>query len=199
MGGIVKRYIWLFAAFLVVLGLWRESIFPRIQPTHELAKVCAQMQSTLDMWDQSGRTAKQDVLDQKNHLTKLLEHSLHGRIVDRGSLDNDFYAIRVLAAQSRLVAEIKTLGINALDKPDAFTKASRPVGPQVGYRELSVRVTGPFPGVYSFLQKLERNNSLLKVERFSLTKRKTGPYDNSVSCKILVRQYFWMNSTGGNL
>jgi hypothetical protein len=199
MGGIVKRYIWLFAAFLVVLGIWRESIFPRIQQTRELVKVCDQMQTTLDMWDQSGKSAKQDVQDQKNHLTKLLEHSLHGRIVDRGSLDNDFHAIRVLAAQSQLVAEIKTLGINSLNKPDAFAKGSRPVGPQVGYRELSVQVTGPFPGIYSFLQKLERNNSLLKVERFSVSKLKGGPYDNSVSCKILVRQYFWMNSKGGDL
>ena len=55
MGGIVKRYIWLFAAFLVVLGLWRESILPRIQQTHELAKVCDQMQTTLDLWDQSAQ------------------------------------------------------------------------------------------------------------------------------------------------
>lgn len=199
MRGIVKRYIWLFAAFLVALGLWRESIFPRIQQTHELVKVCDQMQTTLDLWDQSGRDAKQNVLDQKNHLTNLLGHSLHGRIVDRGSLDNDFYAIRVLAAQSRLVAEIKTLGINSLAKPDAFAKSRRPIEPLVGYRELSVQVTGPFPGVYSFLQKLERNSSLLKVERLSLTKGAIGPHDNSVSCKILVRQYFWTTNKGGNL
>jgi hypothetical protein len=199
MGGIVKRYAWLFAAFLVALGLWRESILPRIEQTHELAEVCDQMQTTLDIWDQSGMPAKQDVLDQKDHLTKLLKHSLHGRIVDRSSLDNDFHAIRVFAAQSRLVAEIKTLEIHSLNKQDAFTKANRPVGPQVGYRELSVQVTGPFPGVYSFLQKLEGNNSLLKVEQFSVTKQESGPYNNSVSCKILVRQYFWMNGKGGTL
>ena len=200
MGGLIKRYIWLVAAFLVVLGIWQESILPRIQQTQELETECDQMQTTLDVWDYSGEAAKQDVLDQKEHLSNLLKNSLRKRIVDRASLDKDFHAIPVLAAKSRLVVEIQMLGIGSLNKPDPFAKASTPVGPQIGYRELSVKVEGPFPGVYSFLQELERKQSLLKVERLSITKQESAPYDNGVSCTILVRQYFWINrkSTKGD-
>jgi hypothetical protein len=196
MAGLIKRYIWLVAAFLVVLGIWQESILPRIQQTRELERECDQIEASLDTWNYAGQPAKQIVLDQKAHLNSLLNGPLKGRIVDRESLDVDFYAIQELAAQSRLAFQIDTLGINAVNKPDPFAIATTPTGPQVGYRELSVKVEGPFSGVYSFLQELERNKSLLRIERLTVTKQDLAPYDNTVSCKILVRQYFWMTKDG---